>query len=209
MTISMLLLLGTAALWVHAQWVTDSFSYRWANASPAGPQMRTTDLYLHRSSLVISCDSIHFSTLDTETEQAFWRDLQRSPDWLTRHGPPAALADDYGMHCPTRGGFRAAGFAWQTASAKPDEPEGIRPTGFAAGYLYTEQAMYQLAIPWWFLSLLFALAPARAFYTWQKNRRRYPPHACQACGYDLRATSDATGPRLPACPECGRPASAP
>src|SRR4051794_36263465 len=50
-------------------------------------------------------------------------------------------------------------------------------------------------IPFWFLTLVFATPPS----VWLFNRVRRgqkSPHACPACGYDLRATSHR-------CPECG------
>jgi hypothetical protein len=52
------------------------------------------------------------------------------------------------------------------------------------------------AVPWWFLSAVFATTPVIRSVRWWLARRRPMPGSCPACGYDLRATPDR-------CPECG------
>ena len=59
--------------------------------------------------------------------------------------------------------------------------------------------MWYLDIPFWFLTLAFALLPAR----WLMKRFRTGPRSCNlcpTCGYDLRATPER-------CPECGTAAA--
>lgn len=62
-------------------------------------------------------------------------------------------------------------------------------------------------IPCWFICLLLMLAPAQWVILNRREirRRRYRrAHGlCVSCGYDLRATPDASGPLLKRCPECG------
>ena len=47
------------------------------------------------------------------------------------------------------------------------------------------------------------------WYRRQMRYRRYFAGLCPICGYDVRATPDPTGPRLPRCPECGHETSLP
>jgi hypothetical protein len=54
-------------------------------------------------------------------------------------------------------------------------------------------------VPYWLLSLLFALAPVWWANAWRHRRRevqRQRKGLCPACGYDLRASPER-------CPECG------
>jgi hypothetical protein len=48
----------------------------------------------------------------------------------------------------------------------------------------------------WIPAAAFALLPALRLWRTLRRRRAPAPHACRACGYDLRATPDR-------CPECG------
>jgi hypothetical protein len=56
-----------------------------------------------------------------------------------------------------------------------------------------------VTLPYWLLTLAFAIAPTFALVAFVRRRRRLSsPHACVACGYDCRASPDR-------CPECGTP----
>ena len=74
--------------------------------------------------------------------------------------------------------------------------------GFRAQYMIEYGRVY--TVPFWFLTLLFAVAPSiwlrDRWRAWRRARREHLREAgvCPICGYDLRAT--------PArCPECGTP----
>jgi hypothetical protein len=57
-----------------------------------------------------------------------------------------------------------------------------------------------LAMPYWFMSILLAIGPVLRLRATIRRRRRQRVGLCPACGYDLRATPDR-------CPECGRAAA--
>lgn len=54
-----------------------------------------------------------------------------------------------------------------------------------------------LIVPYWFLTLLFAILPLHRARSMLRDRRLAHVGRCPACGYDLRASPDR-------CPECGR-----
>lgn len=58
---------------------------------------------------------------------------------------------------------------------------------------------HYIAIPLWFLILLFSFKPMWSFVAWYRSRRRHiPGHTyCKHCGYDLHGTTTEK------CPECG------
>jgi hypothetical protein len=62
--------------------------------------------------------------------------------------------------------------------------------------------VHGVAIPSWFLTLLFAILPARDASKQIRGRIRYGEGLCPQCGYDLRASRDR-------CPECGQPITSP
>jgi len=72
-------------------------------------------------------------------------------------------------------------------------------------------ALAAVAVPCWIPAALFAAWPAALLAGACRRgitaRRRQRAGRCRACGYDLRATGDAVGPRLDRCPECGTPAT--
>jgi hypothetical protein len=53
-----------------------------------------------------------------------------------------------------------------------------------------------VAVPWWFLCVVFGISPARHLATSAVRRLDRKTGLCAACGYDLRATPQR-------CPECG------
>ena len=54
-----------------------------------------------------------------------------------------------------------------------------------------------LSLPYWFLTLVFALLPTIWLIKWRR-RRNLPDNPCPSCGYDL------TGNESGECPECGQ-----
>jgi hypothetical protein len=95
-------------------------------------------------------------------------------------------------------------FGFEFESGQESAPRSLISVGIGGKDYFVNRARFlTLALPWWFLTLLFSIAPLRAIWKWKRSRR-YPPHACQSCGYDLRSTPDPAGPLLARCPECGR-----
>jgi hypothetical protein len=69
-------------------------------------------------------------------------------------------------------------------------------------------AVDALTVPLRPLSLLLAIAPALVLFVRRRRRaaRRAKTRACAHGDYDLRATPEPNGARLPLCPGCGAPA---
>jgi len=63
------------------------------------------------------------------------------------------------------------------------------------GFIFNSKFLINIGVPYWFICLITALAPAIRL-TARLRRKRHPPGLCPKCGYDLRATPDR-------CPECG------
>jgi hypothetical protein len=198
---SLLLLIGTAIVWSRAQWVQDQFERAWVVKREATATVyRWYQVRLARESLAVSLATMDLSPADATPPDAIF--FGTIPD----AGGFRFISDTFrGPLAP--GSFSRLGFGWHRYHWP------VRPSAAyflhgdrTRGTLQTLQSAreFELAVPWWFLGISFALAPARALWTWHKSRRhRRPPPACRTCGYDLRATADATGPLLPTCPECG------
>lgn len=203
MATSAVLLLVTAGTWARAQWASDGAVHRQLAGPDDALRQSSVGVHAYRGSLAVFADTVQFASLEPAHAAALRRDAGPTSAWTTWHEGPQAMDPAFVSEEQDRGGAAAGGFAWQTATMRGGRYQSFVPTGSVVGYPYVDIRARRVALPWWFLTMLFALAPARALYTWRKSRRR-PPHACQGCGYDLRATADPAGPRLATCPECGR-----
>jgi len=73
---------------------------------------------------------------------------------------------------------------------------------------HSESHDFRVALfPLWLLALIAGAWPVGSLALLVRRRRRarrlLRSNRCRHCGYDLRATPDAAGPRLAVCPECG------
>ena len=80
----------------------------------------------------------------------------------------------------------------------------LHPSGRTGGW-----DLIRIIIPLWFPMALSLVLPLCWLRRWRRQARRKRMGLCFHCGYDIRATPDATGPRLPRCPECGRESQLP
>jgi hypothetical protein len=71
-----------------------------------------------------------------------------------------------------------------------------RLTTPVAGYPIGTIELWSISLQYWFLYVLFAIAPAWCAAAILHKRRKKQAGFCTVCGYDLRATPDR-------CPECG------
>ena len=79
---------------------------------------------------------------------------------------------------------------------------GEATRGFAPSFSFT-MTYNVLALPYWALVAVTAIAPALWLRRWRRVRRWELTGHCPRCGYDLRAEPDSTDALLPRCPECG------
>jgi hypothetical protein len=104
-------------------------------------------------------------------------------------------------------------FCWAWPSK--DRWDYFRMTFWSIGYnsrsipgRYRGQTDTGVYFPAWMLLLLCTISPFLWLRRWWKQRINRLPGHCPTCGYDLRATPDASAGLLPRCPECGENFSA-
>jgi hypothetical protein len=189
--VSVLLLIATLAVWARAQWVRDVLLITSVDA-PSGEVRETTRRLMgERRVLELFIHRLTFVTGDAQGQATLLRDLPREEPVRFRQ----FLAE------PLNG----RDFEWRRVDHGPGTSLGrlmreVNGLAYPVGYRDTT-----VRVPWWCLSLVFALAPMGSLWRWG-TRRRMAPHCCPSCGYDLRATGDPAGPRWATCPECGRAA---
>ena len=95
---------------------------------------------------------------------------------------------------------------WNTT--KGDRSWGpLRWSVLATGDSVLSQRHRSFSLPCWLLALAAGAWPVGSLALLVRRRRRarrlLQSNRCRHCGYDLRATPDAAGPRVAVCPECG------
>jgi hypothetical protein len=208
--VSLALWLTTTALWVRSQWVADiwrAYSVE-RTSTPVRAREFAVATYGGTLAVRIARDTFALPNHDFLKADAFapWdaSTLPRDESWSHRASPRSADRFPFDI-APG-----PLGFLWdRVAMHRPDpsNPNGERiEEGYAGSSMIiistikgrryaTEREYTAFGLPWWTLSLLFAIRPAtvlRHHFT----RRRHPVGRCPSCGYDLRATPTR-------CPECG------
>jgi hypothetical protein len=166
--ISMLLCVCTIALWVRSYFRQDLIT--WGVIGDTGLQ---------------ACAA---HSVFGETQ--FMSATRSAPGWKEFHWPKPGLNFD---------GSRTSSENTLVGVSRVLGPTSYRSlAGF--GFLAVNSGNFSLrmvAVPQWFLALLFAIAPTFWFFgTHRRRAKRRRLGLCPHCGYDLRATPDR-------CPECG------
>jgi hypothetical protein len=184
--LSLLLCVATVALWVrsHRRWdeYVRTTEYVW-EADPTKESDEFT------SWLGSTAGYAYVGRLHARTH--FWDGLppgtHKRREWNVDAPGSRTLIDLYG---------------WQWAG-HPNGSGDLPPLWSVAGIRYTavgpdaSQGMYELRVPFAWLTAMTALLPCWRLARWRMRSRRARQGGCPTCGYDLRATPNR-------CPECGR-----
>jgi hypothetical protein len=197
--LSAALLLASVIGWVRSQWAADRFTLTRVEPTGADTRRVTFGLVGWRSRAEFFRDAAIIQVAPPERLEVLRADLASDPV-LAHHS-----TDPWAPDKPLGARGSANFYAWAFNSPPPSSGLDVMTAVHGRAYPLTRRAVY-IALPWWFLTITFAILPIRAVRRWRAARVR-PPHACPTCGYDLRATPSATGPLLATCPECGRATS--
>lgn len=198
---SSLMLAVTVALWARGQWATDA---RWLDRiGGAGAEIRRWRAAAegHRDSLRFLVGESVYRAEEAGRRGAVVALLGLRPGYAGSQAAPSAVSP------MSRVGQRVsrAGFVWEAWDDGPRPTVSDAYPQFALPSFSQSHRARVVAVPWWFLTVVFAVAPGCA--VWGRLRPRRPtPGYCVACDYDLRASPDPAGPYLATCPECGRAA---
>jgi hypothetical protein len=174
---SLIVCLGTIALWIRSYSGSDYVMRRWMI------QADRMSIVHDGQSIEWTRGQIRFQLLnDTYYPNGYGEvtmTVENSrPDWsVGRLGPRHV----YWESPPPRSVWNRLGFmTWQN--------------GWSSSFADSGRKVY--AIPAWSIALLTAISPVVWLRRKLRQRRRYGHGLCPKCGYDLRATPDR-------CPECG------
>jgi hypothetical protein len=169
--LSLLLCVGTAALWVRSYWVADWVERR--HYGRGATDWSQTDIWA-RSSRGLFCVGISRGTITGRKAAAAVRGLPKIPvPFHVTERPDNPLWRDFPQSFANR-----LGFYWSTRD------------DYAGTLLHRQK--WEIALPHWAVAGLAAASPC--YWYWSFRRRR-KPGLCPRCGYDLRATSG----RCPEC----------
>jgi hypothetical protein len=166
--LSLLLCVATLALWVRSYWRLDSTGH----FRTSGPQIQARGI-----------ESISGEVRVVSATWSTWRSEEDVPkaglQYTTRKAEEASTLKEFqrGYVGAPSGWFLGFGFLISVSTLP-------------------EETIRAIAVPHWFLALLFAILPALHLRAHIRSRRLHRAGHCPRCGYDLRATPER-------CPECG------
>jgi hypothetical protein len=174
--LSLLLCIGTCAVWVRSYFCLDEVAY----SRELFPQTDEEGLETWRPNYVAYCVETSRGELAIMAYQSWrprgsrWRHHVKTPQNVLIAYPAVLVA-----YPIASGGF---GFF-----AGTDQSRMRAPGDVPFRYLF---------LPLWFLAAMFVIPPLAGYLRFRRKRRR-TEGKCSLCGYDLRATPDR-------CPECGK-----
>jgi hypothetical protein len=159
--VSLLLGIGTAALWGRSNWLHDSIH------AGSGQWVENNNWFCRDLFLDSSAGRLHVSYWKTKATlgpigNILPRGWQRREDRIDPANPPRWYGDDR----------RTLGVGHMNELRS-----------HPGGYHY----LFMISVPWWQVIVLTAILPI-ARLVWR--RRRYASGFCSRCGYDLRATPE-------------------
>jgi hypothetical protein len=209
--LSTVVLFVTSVLWIWSYWEFQSVRH---------VRSAVRDRVLHRSALSVTsaCGELLFQRVDMEiTGRAFEHASPSGIAELTNHPTFAwsnlekSLAPFWSL--PGKSIWNRMGLAHVSSDRRYDAYlDDLTRLGSTSIWdvLNVREKRRNVIIPHWLIILLTAPLPTwegrRAWVvvaTYLRSRRHDRRRLCPSCGYDVRATADPYGPRLPQCPECG------
>jgi hypothetical protein len=184
--VSLLMCLATTVLWIRSYLVADQWFYE---------QYWDDDSWSHRgqSDLQSGSGGIGYNRIVSNYSlDVGWQELQKQDAHRMAVAGAVTGRNFYFFH--TERPLTYPDFRMRVN----DDPW----LGFKFGTLTTTRrtrlyaASVEAIVPFWSVVLTFAVVPFVWCLRWYARRRRKHSGACQACGYDLRATPER-------CPECG------
>ena len=155
---------------------------------------RLLNLLTALSLLLCFASAVEWVRSHRVSDLAFWtsRDVTWSARVVTGSGGVGFVLEDQQV-----GNSEVSRPGWHWDVTSP--PGGYARGGWRTRLGFTASGgggIVGVAVPFWFLCLLFALPPAATLALRRRAKRRAAEGKCRVCGYDLRATPER-------CPECG------
>ena len=185
-SISVLLLLVCAALWIHSHVAVLGSSLH--TERRVGPDWYARQ-YLFRN--IAGC--LEVSVGDYRGPVSYWTNEVWTPIDVGRLRWHVHGFLDSGIN-PPRTALQRLGFWYENVS-------GNRPTVAVPEVSKVRDVL--IGVPHWFVCVIFAALPVAQLVRWRheaRGRRRAAAGLCTGCGYDLQGTPER-------CPECGTVAS--
>jgi hypothetical protein len=180
--LSLILFITTIAMWLRSRNASEWITYQWMTADGHDIRARHLGLVGFREAILFRAQGYAFRPANDAEAVSLRRELPSESGLRRRVLPAESLA-----------GVGAGNGRWGFLHKSRKSWNGEYCLN---GRMYRVTVRFSsITVPFWFLTLVFALPPTHVLWRWRRSRRK-PVGLCPSCGYDLRATPDR-------CPECG------
>lgn len=195
-SLSFLLCLGAAALWLRSDWTEDQFTF----TGPGSCYWRLVSSGQRRGSalvLIVGTGWPSWGKVPFYASARQWPHLPAEFCYSVSQPADIRFANRVLIFEHSTGGLRFGpdGTAWPYAWGALSQGPAVVPSDVRVPY-------YRLEIAHWAVVLLCGILPLARLvahlYQSRRHRHRLQAGHCRQCGYDLRASKDR-------CPECGTP----